>query len=200
MDQCEFGLTSKDALGEAPAKKPTSLFTNSVEVHRTSGIKCRGGHRHVHLMAGRALAAAHYPAKFCKALCKGMRRQAKVDASGMLSAMVMEGPQDEVSEVTHVPEVWNKYWDDISGKELRPELVHAAREEELKVVADMGVWEVRPISECIEITGKKPEKVRWVDVNKMMISHPMSDARSWPRTSTSTNDLIYSRPRRRLNI
>ena len=24
----------------------------------------------------------------------------------------------------------------------------------------------RPISECIEVTGKKPVKVRWVDVNK----------------------------------
>ena len=30
----------------------------------------------------------------------------------------------------------------------------------------MGVWELRPIAECIEVTGKKPVKVRWVDVNK----------------------------------
>ena len=133
LDHCEFGWTSKDELGEAPAKKPTSLLANSVEVHRTLGRKCHGGHRHVHLMAGRARAAAHYPAKFCKALCKGMRRQAKVDASGLLSALIMDGPQDEVGEVTHVPETWRRYWDDISGKELRLELVHAAREEELTV-------------------------------------------------------------------
>ena len=118
------------------------------------------------LDGGRARSAVHYPAKFCNALCKGMRRQAKVDASGMLSAMVMEGVQDEVSEVTHAPEVWKKYWDGISGKELNPELVHAAREEELKVVDEIGVWEVRPVSECIEVTGKKPVKVRWVDVNE----------------------------------
>ena len=128
LDQCEFGLISKDELGEAPAKKPTSLLTSSVEVPRTMGVRFRGGHRHVHLMAGRARAAVHYPAKFFKALCNGMRRQAKVDASGMLSALIMEGVHDEVSEVTHVPEVWKKYWDDISGKELRPELVHAGRE------------------------------------------------------------------------
>ena len=68
------------------------------------GGKCRGEHRHVHLMAGRARAAAHYPAKCCKALCKGMRRQAKVDASGLLSTLIVEGFQDEVSEVTRVPE------------------------------------------------------------------------------------------------
>ena len=40
LDQCEFGLASKDELGKAPAKKPTSLLTNSVEVPRTMGIKC----------------------------------------------------------------------------------------------------------------------------------------------------------------
>ena len=45
-------------------------------------------------------------------------------------------------------------------------MVRAAREEELKVVDEMGVWELRPIAECIEVTGKKPFKVRWVDVNK----------------------------------
>ena len=40
LDKCEFGLTCKDELGEAPAKKPTSLVTNSIEVHRTMGVKC----------------------------------------------------------------------------------------------------------------------------------------------------------------
>ena len=161
------------------------------------GVNWRGGHRHVHLMADRARAAAHYPAKFCKALCKGMRRQAKVDASGMLSAMIMEGCQDEVREVTHAPEAWKKYWDDISGKELKPELVHAAREEELNVVDEMGVWEVRPVSECIEVTGKKPVKVRWVDFNKGDDESPNVRCSIVPRISTSTNGRACSRPRRR---
>ena len=84
LDQCEFVLTPEDELGRAPAKKPTSLLTNSVEVNRAMGFKYKGGHRHVHLMAGRARAAAHYPAKFCRALCRGMKRQARVDASGVL--------------------------------------------------------------------------------------------------------------------
>ena len=116
LDQCEFGLTSKDEQGEAPAKKPTSLLTNSVQVHRTMGMKCRGGHRHVHLMAGRARAAAHSPATFCRALCKGMRRQEKVDASELLSALITGSHSDEAGEVTHVPETWRRYWDDISGR------------------------------------------------------------------------------------
>ena len=64
LDQCEFGLMSEDELGRAPAKKPTSLLTNSVEFDRAMGVKCKGGQRHVHLMAGRARAAAHYPVNF----------------------------------------------------------------------------------------------------------------------------------------
>ena len=56
LDQCEFGFTSEDELGRAPAKKPTSLLTNSVEVYRTMGVNCKGGHRHVQLLAGRAAA------------------------------------------------------------------------------------------------------------------------------------------------
>ena len=51
--------------------------------------------------------------------------------------------QDEVSDVTHVPDAWEKYWDDISAKELELELAHAVREE------------VRPMSECISFTGTK---------------------------------------------
>ena len=62
--------------------------------------------------------------------------------------------------MTYVAEPWKKCWDDIPGKELKPDLVRAAREEELKVVDEMGVWELRPIAECIEVTGKRPVKVR----------------------------------------
>ena len=49
---------------------------------------------------------------------------------------------------------------------LERHVLKGAHEEELKVVDEMGVWELRPIAECLEVTGKKPVKVRWVDVNK----------------------------------
>ncbi|CAJ1336689.1 unnamed protein product, partial [Effrenium voratum] len=52
-------------------------------------------------------------------------------------------------------------WNDISGKPLRPDLVRAARQEEVATINEMGVWEVIP--------RPKDEKVistRWVDVNK----------------------------------
>ena len=41
LDQCEFGLMSEDELGRAPAKKPISLLTNSVEVDRAMGSNAK---------------------------------------------------------------------------------------------------------------------------------------------------------------
>ena len=91
------------------------------------GVKCQGGHRHVHLMAGRAKAAAQYPPKFCRALCKGMKRQARVDASGMMSTSILNAASDEIGEVSHTEEPWKRYRDDISEKELKPSLESCQR-------------------------------------------------------------------------
>ena len=95
-----------------------------------------------------------------------MNRHAKVDAADLLSAKVFEGFGDGVGNVVHVEEIWKRYWDDISGKESDGKLAKAAREEELTLVDEMGVWELRQLEECIAVTGKKSTKVRWVDVNK----------------------------------
>ena len=45
-------------------------------------------------------------------------------------------------------------------------LVAAARKEEMLTFQQHGVYVKRPISECIEQTGKRPIGIRWVDVNK----------------------------------
>ena len=59
------------------------------------------------------------------------------------------------------PEKLPRYWDDVSGKELKPEKVVAARKEEISVIDDMGVWEVIPRPK-----GEKVISTCWVDVNK----------------------------------
>ena len=53
------------------------------------------------------------------------------------------------------------YWDDVSGKPLRPELVQEARKEEVSTIREMGVWEVIPRPK-----GEKVITTRWVDINK----------------------------------
>ena len=59
-----------------------------------------------------------------------------------------------------------KYWDDLSGKPLIPELVKKARLEELGELAKHKVYEEVPLDECWKATGQPPIGTRWVDVNK----------------------------------
>ena len=59
-----------------------------------------------------------------------------------------------------------RVWDDITGRELDWGGVVAARAEEMVEFTKHGVYEKVPIEECIAKTGKKPLKVRWVDINK----------------------------------
>ena len=57
-DQCQFGLTSRDAQGEGLALKPTYFMTDSAAIAKRLSKICGGGHCHVHLMEGRAAKAA----------------------------------------------------------------------------------------------------------------------------------------------
>ena len=165
-DQCMFGLTSRDQLGVAPAKKPTRFMTNSPEVHKLLDKRCDGScPRHVHLMEGRAKAASIYPKKLCRTVLRGVVNQMKMDKGNLMSFKCV-GSQTEVMSVEFEEDNWRKYWDDISGKELRGDLVRAARAEELETVRKMKVWVKVDREQCFRDTGKPPIKLRWVDINK----------------------------------
>ena len=57
-------------------------------------------------------------------------------------------------------------WDDVHGGELPLKEVIAARKEEVEYMQQRRIWEVVPIAQCWDTTGKDPVSVRWVDVNK----------------------------------
>ena len=58
------------------------------------------------------------------------------------------------------------FWDDMSGKRLKPDLVKQARTEELAEFKAFKVYDKVNIEECWEVTGKDPIGTKWVDVNK----------------------------------
>ena len=49
--------------------------------------------------------------------------------------------------------------------------------EEVEFMNTRGLWKVRPLEECWEITGKAPVSVRWVDTNKGTDEEPMIRSR-----------------------
>ena len=69
---CRFGMMREDENGGGLVKKPTGFLTNSEYLKDQLARKCMGGHRHVHLMGGRAKTCQVYPPKLVKAICKGI--------------------------------------------------------------------------------------------------------------------------------
>ena len=83
---CAFGMTSEDATGVAPVRKPTTSMTNRIEMKKLLERPCPGCPRHVQLLSGRAAAAAQgYPKVLCRALCQGIVKQAQADAQSLMS-------------------------------------------------------------------------------------------------------------------
>ena len=72
LHACQFGLKSTDSLGEGLVKKPTRVITNMASIAGMLDRQCTGDHRHVHLVSGKAKAAAEYTEDFCKAIVDGI--------------------------------------------------------------------------------------------------------------------------------
>ena len=69
-------------------------------------------------------------------------------------------------EINEVIDPSVQAWDDMSGKELKAELVKEARAEEMTEFKKHQVYIKVPISQCLAETGAKPIGTRWVDINK----------------------------------
>ena len=57
-------------------------------------------------------------------------------------------------------------YDDLTGAGLGTSMVMAARAEEMKEFVKRYVCNKVPLTRCLDLTGKVPIGVRWVDVNK----------------------------------
>ena len=171
--QCAFGLTSKDDLGEGLVLKPTRFLSNSAEVLQSLNRKCSNcqagavKHRHVHLLNGRAAAAAVYPPGLIAAVLEGISKQITKDYGVSLNT-VEDTNRERENHVHEEPDL-EKFPDanhDIEQGELDWDLVIEARKEELREFRRIGVWSIVPEAECWATTGRGPIGGRWVDVNK----------------------------------
>ena len=68
-------------------------------------------------------------------------------------------------------------WDDVTGATLRPELVREARMAEMEYFKKMKVYQKVSRSRCLQVTGKGPIGVRWIDVNKQGEDDPLYRSR-----------------------
>ena len=117
-------------------------MSNSSEILNELGRLCPGDHEHQHLINGRAEKAAVYPDGLCRAICRGLLKeidmeQRKIKPILGLSALDKVG---EIPESEEESQCWKSAWDDVSGKELDPNGVKAARALETQHVDLKKVW------------------------------------------------------------
>ena len=98
LDFCMLGMTSKDKFGASPAKKRTSVVTNSEELAKTLGQhQCDSLRRHVTLEGGRPKACEKYPDMFCEKVLKAVQRVIETDNSSRTPSRSM---RTDISQLT----------------------------------------------------------------------------------------------------
>ena len=126
-------------------------MSNFDEILKELDKLCPGDHKHQHLVSGRAQEAAVYPDGLCRAICRGLIRQIENERNH-LRAMLRLCALDKVREVPDCEEKempWQSAWDDVSGKELNPNGVRAARALEIEHVVAKKVWRKLPRAEAV---------------------------------------------------
>ena len=166
---CRFGMKLKNAQGELlHVRKETLWMTNSLQIALElqgtceNVLKGKEVHRHVQLVGERrAKAAQIYPKELVEAIVRGLKKELEMNhlINSMEEALTGPSPDDMVEWQA---EMEDKFTDDASGATLDPELVRAARAEELEWLRKEKVYERIPASS----TTLKPLELKWIDVNK----------------------------------
>ena len=212
-DQCQYGLMSKDGLGEGLVRKTTGFMTNAqcVAVELTRKCPNRNGkmaHRHVTLEGGRTRPAQVYPDELCRAICRGMINQIDRDRRGQFMLANLQGTRKEANDIREQldrefktveddqSDELESAWDDVLGAELELDKVKKARAEELEYIRKMKLYTKVHASECWKKTGKAPIKVRWIDINKGDTKGPNYRSRLVAKeiNTCKKNDLFAATP------
>ena len=158
-------MTATDTEGEGLVKKETYWVTNFLFIAAELDRECtnrsggRPWHRHVHLFNHKAHAARMYPPALVAAILRGLREQLRSTSDMMeFNYPVPEAPVIPRDIPHEAEEELESYRDDANWGWLDPKLVRAIKSYE--------VYVKRPTKECLEVTGKKPMPIRWVDTNK----------------------------------
>jgi len=167
-DQCQYGLRTwgdKRKVKDRPARKRTRFMITSHEIAGELRRKCRGEHKHEHLMGKKAAEAAQYPEGLCKAICRGLIKEERNRVLKVKSLMnikhddKVEGGKKAVSHEGEEEDMWTAH-DDVTGAVLNPRKVVKARAVELGYIAQKGVW-VKMLRSEAQRRGIRIVGTRW---------------------------------------
>ena len=155
--------------------KPTRVLTNIRPVAENLSGRCCGGHRHVHLVGGRARGAAAYPQRFCENVLKSIDVWVKQRrGSELLSTVDQECAHPDMCDPAE--ELWQntvEHFDDSSGESLGETLDQEGCADEMRSFSEMGVYEYALRSTAQQYPNGRIDGVRWVEVNRGTQSQPV---------------------------
>ena len=79
VDMCRYGLTAEDRGDIGPVLKPTWFASNCPALLQGIGARCECTRPHVHLIGGKAAAAAKYTPALCRAILRCIETQLRWD-------------------------------------------------------------------------------------------------------------------------
>ena len=153
FDMCQYGMEMLDTDGKMkPVRKRTKIMTNSPEIAGSMSKQCPGDHEHVHLEGGaRCKRAQIYPKQLCRTVCEGISAQRRADSMNLvaLGVLTIEELMSMDDDLHEDPCANTQFYavDDVSGDPLKPNLVMAARKEELEYFKSMHVYDYAPLAE-----------------------------------------------------
>ena len=186
---CAYGMMSEDSDGPAPVYKPTRIATNSTVAAELIPALCHGGHRHVHLLNGRAKAAHKYP----QALVDRILEAVAVESSYRNSSLSHDSLMSVESEELHEQEPFRALPEVEIPREM-DELIQASRREELQIFGEMNVYD--HVHESSIARGARIVGTRWVTVNKGTRDRPRIRSRLVAKefADTKTDELFAPTP------
>lgn len=181
----KYNHEGEDTSIPAYVRKMTGWLTNSWILAELLSGACsnlvggRPWHRHAKLIGGTAKYARVYPPKLVAAILQAVRKE--MEDRGLISEIntLVSGPvpDEYLLKDFENEELGVGYWDDVNGGWLKPDLMQAARKDELDYVKQRGIYRVVLLAQCLEKTGKYPIPLRWVDTNKGDDARPNYRAR-----------------------
>ena len=178
-DQCPFGLVVPDEQGDSLAQKPTGWMSNCKEILAEVACVCpndtkKPGEAHRHsTMTGRDMRKAErYPPRLLKAILRGLRRHIDGRPDYTIGALDA-GPHvdEEEPSLKDFSGKWidsdrMEFYDELTGLEMEPDMVRAARRTEMEFMATLNVWSYSTVAQAHADIGRAPFGVRWIDSDK----------------------------------
>ena len=97
-DMCTFEMTQTDSEGIGHIKKTTNFMTNAECIANRLDQRCKGDHRHIQLISGRAKHAEIYPDQLHQAILTGLIEQMKADGRIETGSIGSIAPSDEARQ------------------------------------------------------------------------------------------------------